>query len=279
MRKFILILNIAIVYNSYSQEYFIPIKIKYFLAHKYAIPYDQSKYNYDLSKYEDIWINAMNYPLTNPKDSRDLYKKDRTAYETRVKKILFTRDSCKSLVEDYVFRASTKVEKRKKISPGLYVEEANSGDKTYFRCVCLPVNELIDIPHIDHISMGDPAKYFKPVPFVKKFQRFGLDSLDLREAPYFTIFPMDILPSFNCAKATTPVEKAICRNAELAQLDRKLMDAYKEAIRKKGESLKASQRKWVKSRDAMLEGKNNEEITKLLFSMYFKRIEELNSKD
>ena len=60
-------------------------------------------------------------------------------------------------------------------------------------------------------------------------------------------------PSFNCAKASSTVEKLICNDAELADLDRSLASLYDVVLKNTpaGEQkmLKAEQRGWVKGRD------------------------------
>lgn len=260
-----------------TSDYYIPVKIAYFPGHKYEIPSDQSRYNYDLEKYEDIWINVMNYPVTNPKQSRELFATNRELYNAKAKRILFKKDSCGFLVEDYVDRVVTKIKKRSRIGDGLVLSTEKSGDKTYWRCVCIPATELINIPHVDYTSMGDPAKYFKPEPFVKKFSRYGLDSLDLREAPYFTIFPMDIRPSFDCSQAKTPSEKAICRNAELATLDRQLAQVYQKLIKDGDQKIRESQRNWMKKRDDSIVNKSDQEAIVVLIGLYKMRLRELEA--
>ncbi len=61
-----------------------------------------------------------------------------------------------------------------------------------------------------------------------------------------------ISASFNCSKATQPIEYSICSNKELAILDKKMAEIYK--IKKKkssvneNKSLKLSQKKWLKKR-------------------------------
>ena len=60
-------------------------------------------------------------------------------------------------------------------------------------------------------------------------------------------------PSFDCAKATHDVEKLICKDAGLAELDRSLAELYATVLEhtpdaKKG-ALKTEQRGWVKGRD------------------------------
>lgn len=55
--------------------------------------------------------------------------------------------------------------------------------------------------------------------------------------------------SFDCAKATTSVEKLICSHSGLSDLDERLADAYREALAetKDENSLRQSQRKWLAS--------------------------------
>jgi uncharacterized protein YecT (DUF1311 family) len=55
-------------------------------------------------------------------------------------------------------------------------------------------------------------------------------------------------PSFDCAKAATPVEKTICADANLARLDGELVAAYRQAIgqARDGEALKSEQQNWLR---------------------------------
>ena len=59
-------------------------------------------------------------------------------------------------------------------------------------------------------------------------------------------------PSFDCAKASSFAEKAICSNDELAQLDVRMSKAYKAQLAATSNitSAKAAQRTWVKKREA-----------------------------
>jgi uncharacterized protein YecT (DUF1311 family) len=61
-------------------------------------------------------------------------------------------------------------------------------------------------------------------------------------------------PSFDCTKATAPVEKLICGDKELAARDRTLTDAYAKAMAEWPDSEKtkqrAAQRTWTASRNA-----------------------------
>lgn len=53
--------------------------------------------------------------------------------------------------------------------------------------------------------------------------------------------------SFDCAKASTLVENAICGSARLSSLDDELMASYRTALSNSGdpETLKAAQRRWL----------------------------------
>jgi uncharacterized protein YecT (DUF1311 family) len=56
-------------------------------------------------------------------------------------------------------------------------------------------------------------------------------------------------PSFDCAKASTDIERLICGSADLAQMDQRLSEVYKDALRCATDSngVIASQREWVRS--------------------------------
>ncbi len=55
--------------------------------------------------------------------------------------------------------------------------------------------------------------------------------------------------SFNCAKAMTWIEKAICSDSQLSALDESLMTSYKKALSNASNenSIKMGQREWLKS--------------------------------
>ncbi len=61
-------------------------------------------------------------------------------------------------------------------------------------------------------------------------------------------------PSFDCSKATHEAELLICKDSELASLDRSLAELYATVLKNTPEAqqarLKAEQRGWVKGRDA-----------------------------
>jgi len=60
-------------------------------------------------------------------------------------------------------------------------------------------------------------------------------------------------PSFDCAKATHEAEQLVCKDAELAKLDRNMTEIYSGLLKRKTgqerKELKASQSSWVKTRN------------------------------
>jgi uncharacterized protein YecT (DUF1311 family) len=68
-----------------------------------------------------------------------------------------------------------------------------------------------------------------------------------------TVASASVNPSFDCAKASHEVEELICKDAELADLDRSLADLYAVVLKNTPASeqnmLKAEQRGWVKGRN------------------------------
>ncbi len=77
----------------------------------------------------------------------------------------------------------------------------------------------------------------------------------LRSAMIFAVLkissPIAHAAGFDCAKAASPTEKAICADAGLSKLDGQLAAAWKAALTKGGDTavLKTAQRKWLKQRD------------------------------
>jgi len=85
----------------------------------------------------------------------------------------------------------------------------------------------------------------EPLPVDTKLRKdpensYCLDFLDIAS---------DFAPSFDCAKAQSATEKAICISRELSQLDVNLAAAYKSARATESIS-EAEQRVWLKQRDA-----------------------------
>jgi uncharacterized protein len=88
--------------------------------------------------------------------------------------------------------------------------------------------------------------------------------------------PVQAQPSFNCARARTFVEKAICGSPSLAAKDRKMSRLYFEQLsyyREYGDTLetnafKAEQRSWLAQRDRC-------QTTKCVHLAYDRRIAQL----
>lgn len=256
------------IFAQQSEELYVPIKITYYIGYGYRIPWEV-----ELDK--SIWINFLTYSLTHPQSTRSLYVKDQEEYNKRNTRFLYTRYECDTLVRNYVGGLTSRMKGYYEYGKGAYYIQKRSGDRSYFRCVCIPASELVDIGHGEDVIVGMPIIYLEPKDFVFKFKRYKLDSLDLEEAPYYTIFPMDITPSFDCSKASTPVEKAICRDSLLSAYDRELMTLYRRLLKEKGEEIRQGQRDWLKLREQECNGKNNAEITGILRRMYAARIENL----
>ena len=66
----------------------------------------------------------------------------------------------------------------------------------------------------------------------------------------------NVAPGFNCARAGTPVEKAICASDALARQDLQLWTVY-TAAQDRGRVSDAAQRDWVKLREARCQGADN----------------------
>ena len=86
-------------------------------------------------------------------------------------------------------------------------------------------------------------------------------------------------PSFDCAKASHEVEELICKDAELADLDRSLADLYAVVLKNTPASeqkmLKAEQRGWVKGRNDCWKSSDQRGCVK---SEYEVRISELRDR-
>jgi len=65
--------------------------------------------------------------------------------------------------------------------------------------------------------------------------------------------------SFDCDKANTDVERAVCADKQLSALDERLADAYRNTVSALGKlNIKADQREWANSRAACAKEKFNE---------------------
>lgn len=86
--------------------------------------------------------------------------------------------------------------------------------------------------------------------------------------------------SFDCAKAQSPVEKAICKDAELGLLDEQLSAAYKLALKVHPlpAYVKARQRDWLQQRNENFEPTSGTAVARLK-SDYRIRIRQLSSTE
>lgn len=77
-------------------------------------------------------------------------------------------------------------------------------------------------------------------------------------------------PSFDCAKAATEVELAICASDQLSTQDLDLLDAYK-AARDSGATTRDHQRSWIRQRNTQCGGNVD-----CLYQVNQARIDDLN---
>ncbi|MFT3914124.1 MAG: lysozyme inhibitor LprI family protein [Anaeromyxobacteraceae bacterium] len=85
----------------------------------------------------------------------------------------------------------------------------------------------------------------------------------------------DAGPSFDCARASTKVERLVCRTPALAALDLELADTYRTALRASPSarrSLQRSQGVWLEERDRVC----GEDDVRCLGNLYDRRIAELS---
>ncbi|MCA0304061.1 MAG: DUF3298 domain-containing protein [Proteobacteria bacterium] len=88
-------------------------------------------------------------------------------------------------------------------------------------------------------------------------------------------------PSFDCAKAQSVIDKAICKDAELSKADRELVAAYTALLdRLKGaerETVVKSQGRWVASRNRVCASREFDAVTECLKGRYAQRTATLQS--
>jgi uncharacterized protein YecT (DUF1311 family) len=91
---------------------------------------------------------------------------------------------------------------------------------------------------------------------------------------------------FDCAKAGSPSEKAVCASPKLSALDGKLADAFRTALNNhpdKADALKLDQRHWLASRDDLawtyISGDLGKQLPDFLAGQYQQRIDFLAGLD
>jgi uncharacterized protein YecT (DUF1311 family) len=92
----------------------------------------------------------------------------------------------------------------------------------------------------------------KPINFPQSLAWFLTDTG--YSGPAYPLAPIALgdAPSFDCARATTPVLQLICKTPSLARRDRMLLRVYARALRAASdkEVLREAQRGWIRTRDA-----------------------------
>jgi len=90
--------------------------------------------------------------------------------------------------------------------------------------------------------------------------RKGIRRLVIRAGLLFMVLPLCLAvnvqaASFDCAKASTKVEKIICDNPEISKLDDELSASYKAALQneKQAESIRHAQKQWMKERNICID--------------------------
>lgn len=106
------------------------------------------------------------------------------------------------------------------------IEETREVDTTEPSAVAMPESAIVSLPTVA----------LPPIP-------------TMAPEPALAIPPK---PSFNCAKASNSVERIICSDSELAQLDVQLSSAYKKGLLQSGDpsTLKADQLRWMREERA-----------------------------
>jgi len=88
-----------------------------------------------------------------------------------------------------------------------------------------------------------------------------------------------VLPSFNCYKASTDIEKMICENSWVSALDSVLNVYYEEALKTESrDEVKSSQRDWMKNRMQCVKENPATLVSAPLQQCYQYRIEEIRNQ-
>lgn len=95
--------------------------------------------------------------------------------------------------------------------------------------------------------------------------------------------PSASMASFDCARAATPSERAICSDAALAGLDRDLARSYAARLAEAGDAerkgeVKARQRAWLKNRDEACRDQSGAAAVSCLTGVYRARHAELRAQ-
>lgn len=87
--------------------------------------------------------------------------------------------------------------------------------------------------------------------------------------------------SFDCAKATTAIEKAVCGDAALARLDREVAQAYGQRLGQieaatDRDAMREKQRRWLGRRDAACSDQSGAALDACLTGVYRTRLDEIS---
>ena len=91
-------------------------------------------------------------------------------------------------------------------------------------------------------------------------------------------YPATAQPSFDCAKASSTVERTICADTELSSLDRELAEVFRQAVAKAGNDsfvIRADERRWLADVNEQCDRKEAVACIREAFDM---RISELKSQ-
>lgn len=134
------------------------------------------------------------------------------------------------------------------------------------------------------LSQGCFQKNVSLKDILYQSETMRLDTIRFRCAPH----EETPLPSFNCARATLPIEKLICTDVHVSRLDREISETYRD-LQKYGsvekflsesdrEKVRNDQRLWLKQRDACLESPPDDRTHKdCLNKIMTQRVKSLNA--
>jgi uncharacterized protein len=85
--------------------------------------------------------------------------------------------------------------------------------------------------------------------------------------------------SFNCAKAKTAIQRAICGDATLSEWDSRMGELYRKALaqQRKNKQLPADQRRWLAERDGKCQATKAAELNSCVLEMTKARLAELTT--
>lgn len=140
----------------------------------------------------------------------------------------------------------------------IYVEDPNFVIRVPTNVGTLTQQISLDIPSIRNVLTSCGIKYGADAKIADEAaQAVATNAADASEReraelPHQTFEGQETFePSFDCIKASTAVERMICTDKELSELDQALAKNYKHRTAEgaNADALKSSQRQWLKERD------------------------------